>query len=485
MKPSIIIITIAVYVALLVVVARLAGRGADNSGFFVGARRSKWWMAMIAMVGGAMSGVTFVSVPGMVISEGFSYMQMALGFVVGYFIIGFVLVPLFYRMGLYSIYGYLEERFDAGVCRTGAGLFFVSKLLGASVRLFLICAVLQPLLYDPLGVPFVVNCTATVLLVWGYTFSGGVKSLIATDVLRTGCLVGSIIGAMWVVTVAEDLSFGEMVRTVRDSELSQMFFTDDVRDDRYFPKQFFAAIFLVIAMTGLDQEMMQRTLSCRNARESQKNMMSASIIQAVIIFVLLVLGVLLYTFAERRGIALPADSTDAMFPTVATSSEMPLAVGILFVLGLVASTYSAAGSAMTALTTSFTVDILGGAKRYDEHTLTRVRKRVHICMAVAMAAVVYALHLLGNGSVIDAVYTLGSYTYGPILGLFCFGLATRRSVRSAGVPMVAMAAPLICFIVQHHSEQWFDGYRMGYELLLLNALLTLLGMWLLSKPQCK
>ena len=480
MQPSIIIATILGYIALLVVVARLAGRGADNSGFFVGARRSKWWVAMIAMVGAAMTGITFISVPGMVATEGFAYMQMVLGFVVGYFIIGFVLVPLYYRLGLYSIYGYLAERFDAGVCRTGAWVFFISKLLGGSLRLFLICAVLQPMLFDRIGVPFAANCVMTILLVWAYTFRGGVKSVIATDVLKTTCLVASVALSMWVVVDGLDMSFSDMVQTVRESDMSQIFFLDDVRDRRYFFKQFLSAVFIVIAMTGLDQEMMQRTLSCRNARDSQKNMMLSSILQAVVIFTLSVLGVLLYTFAERKGIALTG-GTDAMFPTVATSPEVPLAVGIFFVLGLVASTYSAAGSAMTALTTSFTVDILGGDKRYDESSLARVRKRVHICMAVAMAAVVFALHLVSDSSVIDAVYTLGSYTYGPILGLFAFGLFTRRKVRSAGVPVVVVAAPLICFVLQHFSEQWLGGYRFGYELMMLNAALTFFGLWLLSR----
>lgn len=480
MTPAVIIITILCYVALLTTVAAISARGADNRGFFVGARRSQWWMAMVAMVGAAFSGVTYVSVPGMVATSGWSYMQMAMGFVVGYFVIAFLLVPLFYRMGLVSIYGYLAQRFGAHTHRTGAWLFFISKLLGAAVRLYVICAALQPMLFEPLGVPFAVNCLLTVLLVWGYTFRGGVQSLIWTDMLKTVTLVASIALAVWAVADGLDLTASEAVAVVRESDMSQLFFFDDARDGRYFFKQFFAAIFLVVAMTGLDQDMMQRTLSCRDMRGAQKNMMLASVLQAAVIFALLVLGVLLYEFAAQRGIAL-SGSTDEMFPRVASAPEMPLVVGILFVLGLVASTYSAAGSSMTALTTSFTIDLLHGDERADERSLARLRKWVHVAMAVAMAVVVLAVHYLSNSNVIDVVYTLGSYSYGPILGLFCFGIFTRRTLRERAVVAVVVAAPALCLLLQRNSERWFGGYTLGYEVMILNALLTFVGLWAISR----
>ena len=480
MTPAVIIITVLCYVALLATVAAVSARGADNRGFFVGARRSQWWMAMVAMVGAAFSGVTYVSVPGMVATSGWSYMQMAMGFVVGYFVIAFLLVPLFYRMGLVSIYGYLAQRFGAHTHRTGAWLFFISKLLGAAVRLYVICAALQPMLFEPLGVPFAVNCLLTVLLVWGYTFRGGVQSLIWTDMLKTVTLVASIALAVWAVADGLDLTASEAVAVVRESDMSQLFFFDDARDGRYFFKQFFAAIFLVVAMTGLDQDMMQRTLSCRDMRGAQKNMMLASVLQAAVIFALLVLGVLLYEFAAQRGIAL-SGSTDEMFPRVASAPEMPLVVGILFVLGLVASTYSAAGSSMTALTTSFTIDVLHGDERADERSLARLRKWVHVAMAVAMAVVVLAVHYLSNSNVIDVVYTLGSYSYGPILGLFCFGIFTRRTLRERAVVAVVVAAPALCLLLQRNSERWFGGYTLGYEVMILNALLTFVGLWAISR----
>ena len=484
MSVSIIITTIVAYIALLFTVAYLSGRRADNEGFFVGNRSSSWWMVMFAMVGAAMSGVTFVSVPGMVATSGFSYFQMALGFMAGYFVIAFVLIPLFYRMKLVSIYGYLEERFGGGAYKTGAWFFFISKLLGASVRLFLICVVLQLLLFEPYDIPFWINAAITVALVLLYTFQGGVKSLIWTDSLKTACLVLSIVLSIYFVVDRLDMSLSDLVSTVRENNNSRIFYFDDINDRRYFFKQFLAGLFSVIAMTGLDQDMMQRSLSCKNYRDSQKNMVVSTFLQTLMIFILLVLGVILYTFAEQMGIALPA-GTDNMFPTVATSPQMPIIVGVLFILGLVSSTYSSAGSALTALTTSFTIDVLEGAKRFEEEKLTMVRKRVHVAMAVAMFVVICTLHHLGSSNVIDAVYTLASYTYGPILGLFAFGIFTKWNVRGKYVGILAVIAPTICYILQHNSEHWFGGYKFSYELLLVNALITFIGLLMLIKRDIK
>ena len=484
MSVSIIITTIVAYIALLFTVAYISGRRADNEGFFVGNRSSSWWVVMFAMVGAAMSGVTFVSVPGMVATSGFSYFQMALGFMAGYFVIAFVLIPLFYRMKLVSIYGYLEERFGGGAYKTGAWFFFISKLLGASVRLFLICVVLQLLLFEPYDIPFWINAAITVALVLLYTFQGGVKSLIWTDSLKTACLVLSIVLSIYFVVDRLDMSLSDLVSTVRENSNSRIFYFDDINDRRYFFKQFLAGLFSVIAMTGLDQDMMQRSLSCKNYRDSQKNMVVSTFLQTLMIFILLVLGVILYTFAEQMGIALPA-GTDNMFPTVATSPQMPIIVGVLFILGLVSSTYSSAGSALTALTTSFTIDVLEGAKRFEEEKLTMVRKRVHIAMAVAMFVVICTLHHLGSSNVIDAVYTLASYTYGPILGLFAFGIFTKWNVRGKYVGILAVIAPTICYILQHNSERWFGGYKFSYELLLVNALITFIGLLMLIKRDIK
>ena len=480
MTTSLIIATLVGYIALLFTVAFISARKSNNNDFFVGGRRSRWWVAMLAMVGAAMSGVTFVSAPGMVGSDGFAYMQMVLGFVVGYLIIAFVLVPLYYRMGRVSIYGYLEERLGTEAYKTGAWFFFISKLLGASVRLFVICAVLQPLLFDHFGLPFWVNCALAVALVWLYTFRGGVKSLVWTDTLKTLCLVSSIALSIYVVIDQLDLSLSELFTKIEEEGMGKVFYFDDVNDRRYFFKQFLAAIFIVVATTGLDQDMMQRTLSCRTARDSQKNLVLSTLLQGVVIFILLLLGALLYIFAKERGISWEGGS-DNMFPTVATSSAMPLAAGVLFVLGLISSTYSAAGSALTALTTSFTIDLLGGDRNRDEASLARLRSWVHVAMAVAMFGVLVALHYLNSTNVIDAVYTLASYTYGPILGMFAFGILSRYKLRTRGVSIVAICAPAICLALQLTSEHWLGGYRFGYELLIVNALLTMVGMALLVK----
>lgn len=479
MTPISVIIVIVAYFLILFTVSYIAGRKADNEGFFVGNRKSAWYVVAFAMIGSSISGVTFVSVPGMVGTSGFSYLQMVLGFVAGQFIIAFVLIPLFYRMKLVSIYEYLENRFGASSYQTGACFFFLSKMLGAAVRLFLVCLTLQLLVFDPLHISFAINVMITVALVWLYTFRGGVKSLIWTDTLKTCCLVVSVVLCIYYIASDLNLSFGSMITTISDSDFSRMFYFDDVNDKRYFFKQFLAGVFTMIAMTGLDQDMMQRNLSCKNFKDSQKNMITSGISQFFIILLFLILGVLLYTFTARQGIANP-DKSDKLFPMIATGNYFPTIVGVLFIIGLISSAYSAAGSALTALTTSFTVDILG-AKNKAEAALVKIRKRVHIGMAVVMGIVIFVFNLLNNTSVIDAVYILASYTYGPILGLFAFGIFTKKQVRDRYIPIVALISPILCFILQKKSEVWFNGYQFSYELLIFNAMFTFLGLCLLIK----
>lgn len=404
---------------------------------------------------------------------------MVLGFVTGQIVIAFVLIPLFYRMNLVSIYEYLESRFGTSSYKTGAWFFFISKMLGAAVRLFLVCLTLQFLVFEPFHMPFILNVILTVTLVWLYTFRGGVKSLIWTDSLKTFCLVVSVVLCIYYIATDLRLSFTEMISSISDSSLSRMFFFDDVNDKRYFFKQFLAGVFTMIAMTGLDQDMMQRNLSCKNFKDSQKNMITSGISQFFIILLFLMLGVLLYIFTSRQGITNPAKS-DELFPMIATGGYFPAIVGILFIIGLISAAYSAAGSALTALTTSFTVDILG-SKGKTEKTVQKIRKRVHIGMAVVMGIVIFVFNLLNNTSVIDAVYILASYTYGPILGLFAFGIFTKKQVRDRYIPLVAILSPILCFILQKNSETWFNGYQFSYELLIFNALFTFIGLCLLIK----
>ena len=439
MSPAVISITIVAYFIILFTISYIAGRKADNEGFFVGNRKSAWYVVAFAMIGSTISGVTFVSVPGMVQASSFSYLQMVLGFIVGQFIIAFVLVPLFYRMNLVSIYEYLENRFGASSYKTGAWFFFISKMLGAAVRLFLVCLTLQLLIFEPFHLPFLLNVILPVFIVWLYTIS--------------------------------------------DSDFSKTFFFDDVNDKRYFFKQFLAGVFTVIAMNGLDQDMMQRNLSCKNFRDSQKNMITSGISQFFVILLFLMLGVLLYTFTAQQGIGNP-EKSDELFPMIATGNYFPGIVGILFIIGLIASAYSAAGSALTALTTSFTVDILHAQKK-GEAALSQIRKHVHIGMAVVMGAVIFVFNLLNNTSVIDAIYTLASYTYGPILGLFAFGIFTKKQVYDKYIPLVAIASPILCYILQRNSEAWLNGYQISYELLIINALFTFLGLCLFIKRQDK
>lgn len=479
MTPIGVLVTILLYFLLLFVISYLTGRKADNADFFMGNRKSPWYVVAFAMIGASISGVTYVSVPGMVGSSCFSYLQMVMGFAVGQLVIAFLLTPLFYRMSLISIYGYLEKRFGVLTYKTGAWFFFLSKMLGAAVRLFLVCAVLQQLVFTPLNLPFVLNVVCTLLMVWLYTFQGGVKTLVWTDSLKTFCLVASVALCIYFIAADMKLDIVGLFSMVDDSPYSRVFFFEDFNDKRYFWKQFLAGMFTMIAMTGLDQDMMQRNLSCRNIKDAQKNMLVSIAMQVVVITLFLMLGVLLFSYASAFQIALPQKSDD-LFPMLATGEYFPVAVGVLFIVGLVSSAYSAAGSALTALTTSFTVDILQITKQRTEKEVACIRKKVHVGMSLLMGAVVIVIYWLNNTTVLDAVYTLASYTYGPILGLFTFGICTHESVRDRYIPFVAILSPLLCLILQLNSEDWFNGYSFSYELLVFNALFTFIGCCMLK-----
>ena len=478
MNPLTILIVIACYFALLFFISYLAGRKADNAGFFSGNRSSNWLLVAMSTIGAAISGVTFVSVPGMVATSGWAYMQMVLGFTVGQIIIAYVLIPLYYRLNLTSIYQYLQQRFGMNTYKSGAWLFFVSKMLGASVRLFVVGEVLQLLVFGPLGIPFWVNAIFTVMIVYLCTFKGGVKSLIWTDLLKTCCLIFSVALCIYFV-----LRAGVNIDGWTSSAMTRTFFFDNPKEGTYFWKQFLAGIFLVIATTGLDQDLMQRTLSCKNPRESQKNLIVGALMQIVVIGLFLFLGYLLYTYAAQTGVAEVANlKGDEVFPFLATGNYFPVIVGILFIIGFIAAAYSAAGGALTALTTSFTVDILNKEKADN---LTKVRTRVHIGRAILMAACIYVIHLLNDDSVIQTVYKVASYTYGPLLGMFCFGIFTKQQVRDRWIPLVVIAAPVITWIIDVNSAVWFNGYVFSHERLILNALLTFVGMLCLLNSTAK
>ena len=483
MNPLTILLVIAGYFALLFFISYLAGRKADNAGFFSGNRSSNWLLVAMSTIGAAISGVTFVSVPGMVATSGWAYMQMVLGFTVGQIIIAYVLIPLYYKLNLTSIYQYLQQRFGMSTYKSGAWLFFVSKMLGASVRLFVVSEVLQLLVFDRLSVPvpFWVNAVLTVLIVYLCTFKGGVKSLIWTDLLKTCCLILSVALCIYFV-----LRAGVNIDGWTGSEMTRSFFFDNPKEGTYFWKQFLAGIFLVIATTGLDQDLMQRTLSCKNPRESQKNLIVGALMQIIVIGLFLFLGFLLYSYANQMGISEVANlKGDEVFPFLATGNYFPVVVGVLFIIGFIAAAYSAAGGALTALTTSFTIDILNKQESGNDASLTRTRTLVHIGMALLMAGCIYVIHILNNDSVIQTVYKVASYTYGPLLGMFCFGIFCKRQVYDKWIPFVVVLAPVITWVLDVNSVAWFNGYEFSHERLIFNALFTCIGMMCLMKREAK
>ena len=482
MTPWIVLATIVGYFILLFIISWAASRKSDTATALSGGRQAPWFIVAIAMLGAPISGVTFISVPGMVVTKGFSYLQMALGFILGYFVIAYVLIPLFYKRNLVSIYGYLEQRFGASTHKSGAWFFFISKMLGAAVRFYVVCVTLQLLVFSPLHIPFVINVIVTIALIFLYTLQGGVKTVIWTDTLKSFCLILSVVLSIYFIAKGLGYDLGGLCRAVAVDETSQVFFFDDFKDGKYFWKQFIAGIFMVIATTGLDQDLMQRSLACKNANESAKNLIVSVFLQVIVIALFLVLGTLLTVYADAHGINIHEEGykTDELFGTVAFSEGMPVLLGVVFIIGLIAAAYSAAGSALTSLTTSFTVDILEADKKQDDKALGRTRRMVHIAMAAGMGLVILIFYAISNSDAISAVYTLASYTYGPILGLFAFGMMCKKPVRDALVPIVCIAAPILSWCIQWWLDKQFE-YTLGFELLLLNAVLTMIGLALLIK----
>ena len=479
MSSAAVIATVIAYIAVLFVISYISGRKSDNAGFFIGNHRTTWYMAAFAMISAAMSGVTYISLPGSVAADSFSYLQMVMGFTVGQMVIAFVLIPLFYRRKVVSLYQYLDERFDITVHRTGAWFFLVSKVLGASLKIYVVCAVMQLLVFDPHGLPFALNVAITMCFVWLYTNRDGVRSLIWTDTLKTVCLVSSLVLCIVFIARSLGMSGAEVVDSVETSRYSRIFFFDDPSSPRYFWKMFFSGLFVVVAMTGLDQDMMQLNLSCRTKRDAKINIMITAFFQIIILVLFLALGVMLYSYADSTGLEIP-EKSDQLFAQVAVNGGLPIIVGVVFVLGLISSTYAAAGSALTALTTSFTVDILNGPERYDERRLTRVRRTVHVVMAVIMGLSIVAFDLLSDDSTINLIYKVVSFTYGPILGMFVFGMFTRWRIRGRYMPFIAVASPLLSALLQYAAREFFD-YHIGFELLVYNAMITMAGMMLVVR----
>lgn len=471
----IILYTLFAYFLVLLLISHVTGRRADNSTFFSGNRRSPWYMVAFGMVGASISGITFVSVPGMVLTSDMTYIQTCIGFIFGYFAVAFVLLPVYYRLRLTTIYTYLDHRLGRQAYRTGAAFFLLSKMTGSAVRFYVVCVILQRFVLDALGVPFMVTVVAMVGLIWLYTRRGGIKTLVWTDTFQTLCMFAALILIIYNVARHLGMSMGEAVDMVAAYSRSRMFVFDDWMTKQNFWKQFLSGIFIVIVMTGLDQDMMQKNLTCKTLREAQKDMCTYGFAFVPANLLFLSLGVLLVALAAKDGVALPA-AGDELLSMFAATGRMGMAVVVMFTVGVVASSFSSADSALTALTTSYCVDLR--SRPGDE----KLRKKVHFGMSVAFVVFILLFHSLNSTSVIDAIYVLCSYTYGPLLGLFAYGLLTRRGVSGRMVPWIAVASPVICFAVDSLSKTMF-GYTFGYELLMLNGLLTFAGLWITGRKE--
>ncbi|GET30072.1 sodium:solute symporter [Prolixibacter sp. SD074] len=479
MNPFIVLAVIGGYFLLLILISRLTAKGADSDTFFTADRKSPWFVVAFGMIGATLSGVTFISVPGEVGSSAFSYFQFVLGNLVGYWIVAGVLLPMYYKMNLVSIYGYLEERFGPAAYKTGSFFFLLSRTIGAAFRLYLVAGVLQLAFFDAFGIPFWVTVMISILLIWVYTYRGGIKTIVWTDTLQTTFLILAVVLTINYILNHFGWSVGEAFRHITAHAGSKIFHWGWKSGNNFF-KQFFAGMFVTVVMVGLDQDMMQKNLTCRNAREAQKNMLwfSASFVLAVMLF--LGLGVLLYMFAAQMEMPLP-ERTDDLYPLLALN-KMSLSVGIVFLLGITAAAYSSADSALASLTTAFCVDFLRFQKRTDDKK-EKQRKMVHIGFSVILFFVIILFRIINDESVVVALFKVAGYTYGPLLGLFAFGMFTKYEVNDRAVPILAVTSPLISWAIDTWSEQLLFGYRFGFEILILNGGLMFLGLFLFRKKK--
>ncbi len=476
MSPVLVILLIALYFGVLILIARKTGED-TNEAFFLGNRQSPWYVVAFGMIGASLSGVTFISVPGWVEASRFSYMQMVLGYLAGYAVIALVLLPLYYRLNLTSIYTYLEERLGSEAYRAGAWYFILSRVMGASFRLYLVAMVLKLSVFDKLDldVPFALIVLVTIGLIWVYTARGGIKTIIWTDTLQTAFMLIAVVVTLWVIGDRMGLDFTGMIQTVKNSDYSRIFFFDDVNDRHFFFKDFLGGAFIAIVMTGLDQDMMQKNLTCRNTGEAQKNMLWFSVILVFVNLLFLSLGALLYIYSETNGIPIP-EKADELFPSIAMNGYLGPVVALFFILGLIAAAYSSADSALTALTTSFSVDILN-IRKYPPEKQVNIRKRVHIGISLVLVVTIIIFREINDESVISELFTAAGFTYGPLLGMFAFGILTKRKVNRRWVIPVVIAAPVLTYVLKLYSAEWFGGYQLGFELLIINGLLTFTGLY--------
>lgn len=475
MSSTLVLSVISGYFFLLILISYFTSRNADNKTFFTANKQSPWYLVAFGMIGASLSGVTFISVPGWVADSQFSYMQMVFGYLVGYMVIAGVLLPLYYRLNLTSIYTYLETRFGFWSYKTGAMFFLVSRTIGASFRLFLVAGVLQLAMFEEWGVPFEITVLITIVLIYIYTFKGGIKTIVWTDTLQTLFMLLSVIISITLVAGSLGLSWSGLVQTVNESQYSKVFFWDFQSGQNFF-KHFISGAFIAIVMTGLDQDMMQKNLTCRTLKDSQKNMIWFSVVLIGVNLLFLFLGALLYIYAENQGIQLP-ENTDDLYPLLALKHFDVLA-GVVFLLGITAAAYSSADSALTALTTSFCVDFLNFEKKAHQGQ-KRTRMMVHVGFSVLLFTVILIFKAINNSAVISAVFTVAGYTYGPLLGLYTFGLFTKRVVKDKLVLPLCILTPICCYIIDAFASNL--GFEFGFFILIVNGFLTFLGLWIISR----
>ncbi len=482
MQPMYVLIVIAAYFGMLMLISYLTSRkGTDNDTFFRANRSSKWYVVAFAMIGTSISGVTFISVPGWVSTIDMTYMQMVMGFFAGYLVIAFVLLPLYYKLNLTTIYGYLDTRFGRSSYKTGAWFFLLSKIVGAAARLYLVSFILQSLVFNALGVPFIVTVIGIILIIWLYSFKSGIKTIIWTDWLQTLLFITALVLIIWQLASQMGLDFGGVVKAVRESPHSRIFEFESWSSTQNFFKQFFSGMFITIVMTGLDQDQMQKNLTCKNLKDAQKNVISYGFAFAPMNLLFLSLGVLILLFAQQNNIALP-EVADNILPMIASEYLGSTVLGI-FIVGIVAAAFSSADSALASLTTSFCVDILdmnsGNGSIELEKKNVRTRRITHVVISVIFVAIIMIIHAIGSDSIINAIYRIASYTYGPLLGLYLAGLYTTLKPMDKFVPYVAIAAPILCYVLELVMINVYS-YKMGYEMLLINGAITVIGLWLIS-----
>lgn len=484
MKGQHIVLLTLVYFIFLIIIARLTGKNDSNSDFFKAGKQSPWYLVAFGMIGASLSGVTFISVPGWVESSQFSYFQVCLGYIAGYVVVAFLLLPVYYKLNLTSIYEYLQQRLGPISHKTGAFFFFISRILGAAFRMYLVAIVLHQFVFEQWQVPFEVTVILSILLIWVYTNKGGIKTIVWTDTLQTLFMISAVMLSIYFITNKLGWSFTEFLNSEDLNQYSSIFRTETILARDHFLKSFFGGMFITICMTGLDQDMMQKNLTCKCLKDAQKNMLWFSIVLTVVTFLFLLLGALLFIYADRFGIALPLmdgqPKTDLLFPEIALNSGLGLTLACTFVLGLIAAAYSSADSALTSLTTSFCIDILN-LNNIKEAKQKRIRKQTHIGMSVLLIGVIIAFKHLLDSNVIDSLLTVATYTYGPLLGLFAFGIFTNYKIKDRYVWLVALGSVVLAYGLGQIPPELLGGYIIGYELLPLNGLLTFLGLILIRR----